>query len=158
LTIVRLAPARCHHTKPLKSAQFLVDFDLKLRLSSFGRGASFMRIFSILVLAASLAGCMETTNQSFNGPSGTAVETAKCNQSSTSCLQKAAQTCGGPYLVLDSESHAGGLLADVIAGPVTWYSMTYQCGRSDGKMPTFAFRGPQYVEPAQTNVNVQVQR
>jgi len=118
-----------------------------------------MRIFSILVLAATLGGCMETTNQSFNGPSGTPVETAKCNQSSTACLQKAAQTCGGPYLVLDSESHAGGMLTDATGpGPFIWYSMTYQCGRSDGKMPTFAFRGPQYVEPARTNVNVQVQR
>ncbi|MEH2548662.1 hypothetical protein V1283_005307 [Bradyrhizobium sp. AZCC 2262] len=117
-----------------------------------------MRVFAILALTAALVGCMETTNQSFKGPSGATVETAKCNQSSTACLQKAAQTCGGPYLVLDSESHAGGLLADTGAGPFTWYSMTYECGRSDGKMPTFAFRGPQYVEPARMNVNVQVQR
>lgn len=30
-------------------------------------------------------------------------------------------------------------MADVIAGPVTWYSLSYQCGPSDGKMPSFAF-------------------
>lgn len=118
-----------------------------------------MRIFSFLISIVALAGCMETTNQSLPGPSGATVEIAKCNQSSTACLQKAAQTCGGPYLVLDSESHAGGMLTDTTGpGPFTWYSMTYQCGRSDGKLPSFAFRGPQYVEPARMNVNVQVQR
>lgn len=117
-----------------------------------------MRAIAVLVLSAALAGCMETTNQSLTGPSGTAVEIAKCNGSSTACLQKAAQTCSGPYLVLDSESHAGGMLGDTNPGPFTWYSMTYQCGRSDGKLPTFAFRGPQYIEPARMNVNVEVRR
>ena len=101
-----------------------------------------MRVVTVIVLSAVLSGCMETTNQSLPGPSGAAVEIAKCNASSTACLHKAAQTCGGPYLVLDSESHAGGMLGDTTPGPFTWYSMTYQCGRSDGKMPTFAFRGP----------------
>ena len=118
-----------------------------------------MRHLLVLVPIATLAGCVETTNQSLIGPSGAAVEVAKCSQSSTACMQKATQTCGGPYLVLDSESHAGDMLTDARGpGPFTWYSMTYQCGRSDGKMPTFAFRGPQYVEPARMNVNVQVQR
>jgi hypothetical protein len=102
----------------------------------------------VLGLAFVLSGCMETTNTSFKGPSGAAVNTAKCNGSSTACLQKASQTCAGPYQVLDSESHAGGIITDVTGpGPSTWYSMTYHCGPSDGKLPTFAFRGPQYVEP-----------
>jgi hypothetical protein len=35
--------------------------------------------------------------------------------------------------ILNSESHAGGLLADILPGPVTWYTMTYVCGASDGK-------------------------
>ena len=104
--------------------------------------------YIVLSLALVTSGCMETTNTSFNGPSGSAVHTAKCNASSTACLQKASQTCGGPYQVLDSESHAGGVITDVTGpGPSTWYSMTYRCGPSDGKLPTFAFRGPQYVEP-----------
>ena len=96
---------------------------------------------------------METAGPSFNGPSGTAVNTAKCNQSSVGCLQKASQVCGGQYLILDSEGHSGGLLADTLPGPVTWYGMTYQCGASDGKMPTFAFRGQQYVDSPTVVVN-----
>jgi hypothetical protein len=105
------------------------------------------------ILAIGLSGCMETAGPSFNGPSGTPVSTAKCSQSSVGCLQKASQTCGGQYLVLDSESHSGGLLADALPGPVTWYGMTYQCGPSDGKMPTFAFRGQQYVDSPTVFVN-----
>jgi hypothetical protein len=74
--------------------------------------------------------------------------------SSNTCLQKASQTCGGgPYLVLDSDSHSGGLLADVMPGPVTWYAMTYRCGPSDGKMPTFAFRGQTFSDSDTVVIN-----
>jgi hypothetical protein len=53
------------------------------------------------------SGCLETSGPSFNGPSGAAVNTAKCSVSSTGCMQNASKTCGGPYLVLDSESYSG---------------------------------------------------
>ena len=49
--------------------------------------------------------------------------------------------------MISSESHAGGLVADVLPGPVTWYGMTYTCGPSDGKMPEFKFAGQQYTPP-----------
>jgi hypothetical protein len=88
-------------------------------------------------------------------PSGATFNTAKCSHTSDACFQKAAATCGGPYQVIDSESHAGGTLADVLPGPVTWYGMTYQCGPSDGKMPTFAFRGGPTVN-ANINQNITV--
>lgn len=118
-----------------------------------------MRSLSIaaacLLLAAttSLSGCMETAGPTFNGPSGKPVSTAKCYASSAGCLQQAAQACAGPYQVLDSESHSGGLVADLMPGPVTWYTLTYQCGLSDGKMPTFAFRGQQFVDSPTVVVN-----
>jgi hypothetical protein len=89
---------------------------------------------------------METAGPSFNGPSGARTETANCMYSSTGCMQQASQTCGGPYQVLDSDSHSGGLVADLMPGPVTWYALTYQCGPSDGKMPTFAFKGQQFAD------------
>ena len=43
-----------------------------------------------------------------------------------------------PYAVVDSHSNAGGLLADILPGPVTWYTMVYQCGRA-GAFPQFPF-------------------
>jgi hypothetical protein len=98
------------------------------------------------ITAIALSGCMETAGPTFNGPSGTPVNTAKCMYSSASCMQQASGTCHGPYQVLDSDSHSGGLVADLMPGPVTWYALTYQCGPSDGKMPAFAFRGQQFVD------------
>jgi hypothetical protein len=56
-------------------------------------------------------------------------------------VREASKTYQGSYQVLDSESHAGGLLADILPGPVTWYGMTYSCGPSDGRLPSFAFKG-----------------
>jgi hypothetical protein len=108
------------------------------------------RWLTLSIAAVSLSACDLTSGSTFTAPSGAVANTAKCSQSSTGCFKKAAATCGGPYLVLDSESHSGGVLADAVAGPVTWYSMTYQCGPSDGKMPIFAFRGSPTV-----NVNVE---
>jgi hypothetical protein len=117
-----------------------------------------MRNFGILVRLAllgaagiGLAACDLTSGNSFTGPSGATVNTAKCSQSSDPCYKKAAATCAGPYQVVDSESHAGGALVDSTPGPVTWYTMTYQCGPSDGKMPTFAFRGGPTVN---ANINI----
>jgi hypothetical protein len=111
------------------------------------------RYLVLCIAAIGLSGCMETANPSFNGPSGAALNAAKCSQSSVGCLQKASQVCGGHYSVVDSESHSGDLLADVLPGPVTWYGMTYQCGPSDGKMPTFAFGGQPYVDSPTVVVN-----
>ena len=73
--------------------------------------------------------------------------TVKCSITPQQCLAAASQTCGGGYQVVDSESHAGGLLADTVPGPVTWYSMTFVCGPSNGRPPSFRQRGPTFVAP-----------
>lgn len=81
-------------------------------------------------------------------PGGQQLFISKCSVSPQRCMGDASSTCGGPYQVIDSESHAGGLLADIFPGPVSWYSMTYRCGASDGAMPAFEFRGPEYRPPS----------
>lgn len=107
-----------------------------------------MRKIVVGVLAvAALAGCAEPTTSTVAGPSGAEVSTSKCNRSPEGCFTEAAKTCGGPYQVIDSYSKAGGTAADILPGPVTWYYMTYQCGQSDGRMPSFPFRGQQYTPP-----------
>jgi len=104
--------------------------------------------------AISLSACNVTSGNSFASPSGAVVNRAKCSQSSDSCFKAAAASCGGPYQVIESESHPGRLLEDAMPGPVTWYTMTYQCGPSDGKMPTFAFKGGPTVN---ANINIHQQ-
>ena len=99
------------------------------------------------IAALSLAACVEPSTTTIAGPSGQAVSTAKCSGSSETCMQAAADACKGPYQVVDSYSKAGGIVADVLPGPVTWYYLTYQCGKSDGRMPAFPFRGQSYQPP-----------
>ena len=115
-----------------------------------------LRYFWLGVACLTLSACI-TTGDTFTGPSGATANTAKCNQSPNGCYKQASETCKGPYLVLDSESHAGGTLADLIPGPVTWYVMTYQCGPSDGRLPTFAFKGGPTVN-ANINENITIQQ
>jgi hypothetical protein len=116
-----------------------------------------MRIVGIVVCAtlgvaaANLAACDLTSGNTFTAPSGATVYTAKCHPSSDACFQKASATCAGPYLVVNSERYWGGILTESGAGTM-WYAMTYQCGPSDGKMPTFAFRdGP----TVNANINIE---
>lgn len=110
-----------------------------------------LKFIASTCLALSLAGCVETQQTSMTGPAGQTISVAKCSKNAAGCYQKAAETCSGPYQVLDSYSKAGGLVADVIPGPVTWYYMTYQCGPTDGRMPTFPFRGPE-ITPQDINL------
>lgn len=103
---------------------------------------------TIAIMSLALAGCQTAQQDSFIGPSGSQNHTAKCSQSAQQCFQAATQTCRGSYRVLDSYSKAGGLIADIMPGPVTWYYMSYQCGPSDGSYPQFAHRGPGHVIPS----------
>lgn len=112
-----------------------------------------MKSRAIPLLAALLfVGCGTNSVKEYQAPDGTSIKTVKCTSDPSKCFEQASQSCsnGGSYRVVSSESHAGGLLADIMPGPVTWYSMTYACGPSDGKMPDFKFTGERYIPPPQT--------
>ncbi len=107
-----------------------------------------MRNFTYLFLVLVLVGCGGGNSpKTFIGPSGKTLETVKCKSSPDQCFVQANKSCGGSYQVISSESHAGGILADFVPGPVTWYGMTYQCGKSNGRNPTFTFQGGTYTPP-----------
>ena len=96
------------------------------------------------LIAAVLSGCAEPEVTTVRGPSGTEISTARCTRTSDQCMAKAAEVCaGGPYQVVESYRNSGGVAADILPGPVTWYTLRFQCGPSDGQMPTFPLRGPQ---------------
>ena len=104
------------------------------------------------VAAALFSECCSA--QTIVGPSGKPLQPAhraKCSQSPTGCYEQATKDCrGGSYQIVDSESHAGGLFADIIPGPVTWYVMSYTCGASDGRLAAFPFKGDRYKPPSIT--------
>jgi hypothetical protein len=117
------------------------------------QGGSAMFRYLLLGACVSLCACNLTTSKTFTSPSGATANSAKCRFSPDGCFEKASQTCNGPYQILDSESHFGGLLTDDHAGHFTWYAMTYQCGPSDGKMPAFTLRN----STINANVNIRQQ-
>lgn len=96
----------------------------------------------VAVLAGlALGGCVAPATERFVAPDGAQALTTKCSQAPNACFQEATATCRGSYRVLDSYSKSGGLIADVLPGPVMWYYMSYSCGRSDGAFPQFTLRG-----------------
>lgn len=101
-------------------------------------------------ISLALVGCASPSAKVIKAPDGTTMQAITCNMDSSKCLEVATEACaatGGSYQVISSHSNAGGTGADVIPGPVTWYRMSVVCGPSDGKLPTFPFRGPQPVVP-----------
>jgi S1-C subfamily serine protease len=52
---------------------------------------------------------------------------AKCNASVTNCYQQAHERCNGSYDVVDKESHPGGIFADILPGPIPWYTIAFTC-------------------------------
>ena len=108
-----------------------------------------MQKLTWLLSVTLLSACAASTVKEFQAPDGTAIKTVKCTSDPAKCFALASQSCpkDGAYRVLANESRAGGLVADVIPGPVTWYAMTFACGPSDGKMPDFKFVGQQYTPP-----------
>lgn len=102
-----------------------------------------------LIIGAIFAlGACGTGVQQVRTVGGEPVYESKCKGSAGECIVDAREKCGAGYEVLDSESHAGGALADVLPGPVTWYTMTFKCSDfASGEPPAFPFRGQRY-EPA----------
>ena len=101
-----------------------------------------------------LVGCASPTVSDMKSPDGRSLKNVKCNIDPQKCYVLATESCketNGSYSVLSSHSNAGGTVADIFPGPVTWYNMTIACGPSDGQMPKFEFRGQSYVQPAIVN-------
>jgi len=125
-----------------------------------GRKSALRHQAVVLVLLAVLSACATTTVTEFQAPDGTTLKTVKCTSDPAKCYAQASQSCPdrGTYRVVASESHAGGIAADILPGPVTWYSMTFACGPSDGRLPNFAWQGPQYTPPPSAPAPVLIQQ
>lgn len=117
-----------------------------------------MRFGVPLLVSVILAGCATTSVSEFATPDGTKARAVKCTSDPQKCYVAASASCPqGTYRVVSSESHSGGIAADILPGPVTWYGMLYVCGASDGKMPDFALRGPQPQMPQMPQAPVVIQ-
>lgn len=105
------------------------------------------KISYIVVFVILLCGC-SNKYETVNAPNGEIYYKVKCSKESSICLSEASKSCNNEkYNVISSESHAGGVFADIFPGPITWYSITYKCGEGNNKLPDFKFTGQSYVPP-----------
>ena len=74
---------------------------------------------------------------------------AKCKNTPESCLEQAYAKCGNRFTTLYSDSHAGGILADLIPNDTAWYVLTFRCG-GPGTPPKFPWVGPTIAEATQS--------
>lgn len=109
-----------------------------------------MRSFVLALIPALLVASPMLADKidQIDAPSGVTVDYTKCSRNPNRCMNAAAKYCDGSYQVIDSESHSGTIVSDVFAGSVTWYSMTFLCGRSDGILPQFPYRGANAAPPS----------
>lgn len=92
-----------------------------------------LALLTLTLLACGSSGVVPVNDPSTgesSGSSGAAYFKAKCKSDIGNCLADAKSQCGGEFTVVHKESHAGGLLADAIPGPVTWHTVTFRCGAS----------------------------
>ena len=102
-----------------------------------------VKVSSLTITMVLVLGCTAgPTSKTFRGPSGDVMSTVRCTKEPTPYFEEASELCeGGSYQVTDSYRNAGGLIADAFPGPVTWYTMSFICGPSDGQLPQFPLRG-----------------
>ena len=123
------------------AGEYRVGFGMSQRLSRNVRGtgsnisSAIRAVGFITLLAFSLSACHGRGVAPVNEPSagqsaesGAAYFKAKCKSQIEDCLADAQSQCGGEFTVIHRESHAGGLLADALPGPVPWYTVTFRCG------------------------------
>lgn len=104
------------------------------------------KIIAAIAIISSTPAIADVT--SFQGPNGKTVYKTSCKMDEADCYQEAAAVCGKSYQILGSESHNGGLLVDLFpGGPVKYYSMSFACGASDGRIARFEHEGPYYEPP-----------
>ena len=117
-----------------------------------------MKRLSILIAILTITGCSNSSQTTFTGPNGQQLHQVKCKGEQGICYQEATKICNGSYQVIDSESRAGNISDDRSPAeiPTMWYNMTFACGKSDGKLPTFPLKGVTAtpgVGPSFTNCN-----
>jgi len=102
----------------------------------------YLQLTIVLAMLVSISGCGGGKVTKISAPSGASMYKVKCKDTPAECLEQAYIACdGGPYTTIYSDAHAGGLLADLIPGPITWYNLTFQCGGSGRSKPSFRWTG-----------------
>ncbi len=102
---------------------------------------NYKKVGIIIIVSMILSSCAGKDEVVKTSAYGTDAYKVKCTNTPESCLEDAYKQCNGrTFTTIYSDSHAGGILADYIPGPTTWYALTFKCG-GPGTKPNFAWRG-----------------
>ena len=109
-----------------------------------------IKLLPILLISIGLiSGCSSTEAVKTNAYGGDTYK-VKCKNTPEACLEEAYTKCNGEtFTTLYSDSHAGGILADLMPGPTTWYALTFKCGGEETK-PNFPWVGTTIEEALET--------
>ena len=100
-----------------------------------------------IVFAVLLVSCGPAGPEKITAPNGGTGFALTCQRSRENCLTQAGEQCGREgYYVVSESSHAGGILADALPGPVTWYNIQVACGE-----PEAGYRPPRQAQPVVYN-------
>lgn len=80
-----------------------------------------------IVVTVVTAGCGGGVDEVHSADGARTFQT-KCKGSITDCNADARAQCNGDFRTITRESHAGGIFADALPGPVTWYTLRFACG------------------------------
>ena len=92
-----------------------------------------MKKILLLLSLLLVVGCVSSSGSAFVSPEGESIYYTKCNVSEEGCLKDIAENCPSGYNTINTETHMGGILADLIPGPVRWWSITYSCKEEETK-------------------------
>lgn len=88
-----------------------------------------MKALLLIVVAMTVMACGAAGPRQIFSSSGNVGFTLECTHSRENCLIQAGAMCGSAgYHILNESSHAGGLLADWLPGPVLWFNIQVECG------------------------------
>jgi hypothetical protein len=82
---------------------------------------------SVLAVMLALVAC-GTGSERVTTASGAQGVKIKCKGDRANCLADAGDACPNGFHIVSEDSHSGGALADVLPGPVPWWTMIIQCG------------------------------
>lgn len=94
-------------------------------------------------ILATLLACGGGSTSHVTAPDGKPALKVKCKGDRADCLEMAGVSCGtSGYHILSEDAHSGGLAADLLPGPVPWWTMVVKCGKAPAEHVAPAPKAP----------------
>jgi hypothetical protein len=87
-----------------------------------------MKTLILVGLVFIIPGCVSSSSRAIVGPDGSIAYRLTCHPDIAECWEEAGNRCGpSGYHVVDKSVHMGGIIVDLLPGPVPWYNVMVSC-------------------------------